>query len=91
MEKIEPTPLKCLLGRFHWVMICKRFYFSNLLFLISLSLPTKANDCHNHLKLKTNALFYYFCLFRRFLYEKVRYDTLMTTISYFAKSKNRVN
>ena len=32
-------------------------------FLISLSLPTKANDCHNHLKLKTNALFCYFLPF----------------------------
>ena len=28
-----------------------------------LSLPTKANDCHNHLKLKTNALFCYFLPF----------------------------
>ena len=32
-------------------------------FLISLSLPTKANDCHNHLKLKPNALFCYFLPF----------------------------
>ncbi len=32
-------------------------------FLISLSLPTKANDCHNHLKLKTNALICYFFAF----------------------------
>ena len=30
---------------------------------ISLSLPTKANGCHNHLKLKTNALFCYFLPF----------------------------
>ncbi len=31
----------------------------------------KANDCHNHLKLKTNALFCYFCFLGVLFFEKI--------------------